>query len=108
MVVVDIVAPVGITKPLDSSGRSKLQLPVVSSLEIANGALSLFPMWVARVLQVLRESGDGEGNVWSSSNSSIHERANSLVIQNILHIVELVGGRWRLILQEQNIWIDCR
>ena len=96
--VVDVVAPVGITKPLDSSGRSKLQLPVASSLEIANGAFSLFPMWAARVLQVLREGGNSEGDVRSSSDSGIHERSNGLAIRDISHVVKLAGSRWRLVL----------
>jgi len=47
MVIVDVVAPVGISEPLDSSDRSGLQLPVASSLEVADSTLGLFPMWTA-------------------------------------------------------------
>ena len=98
MAVVDVIAPVGITEPLNSSGRPELQLPVVSPLEIANGVFSLFPMWVARVLQVLREGGNSKGDVQLSSDSSIHERSNGLAIRDISHVVKLVRNRWRLVL----------
>ena len=98
MAVVNVVAPVGISEPHDSSSSSKFQLPVTSPLEITKCTFGLFPVRATRILEVLRKSGDSKGDIQSSSNSSIHKWANDLLIRDVSHIIQLARSRWRLIL----------